>query len=87
MIPKPLQKKLSSYCLLVTLNESTKQWQCKEWYHKTGFITASKCKRVFTRQETLEPLKMPKSRSCEVMSTSHPGGKRTTKRQGVGVVS
>ena len=25
--------------------------------------------------------------SCEVMSTSHPGGKRTTKCQGVGVVS
>ena len=32
-----------------------KQWQCEEWYlHKSGFITASKCKRVFTRQETLE---------------------------------
>ena len=34
---------------------TSKQWQCKEWYlHKTGFITASKCKRVFTRQETLD---------------------------------
>ena len=32
-----------------------KQWQCEEWYmHKTGFITASKCKRVYTRQQTLE---------------------------------
>lgn len=32
-----------------------KQWQCEEWYlHKAGFITASKCKRVFTRQETLD---------------------------------
>ena len=31
------------------------QWQCEEWYlHKAGFITASKCKRVFTRQETLD---------------------------------
>ena len=37
----------------MTLNKSTKQWQCEEWYlHKTGFITTSKCKRVFTRQET-----------------------------------
>ena len=28
---------------------TTKQWHCEEWYlHKTGFITASKCKRVFT---------------------------------------
>ena len=34
---------------------TAKQWQCEEWYlHKAGFITASKCKRVFTRQETLE---------------------------------
>ena len=34
---------------------TSKQWQCKEWYlHKAGFITASKCKRVFTRQETLD---------------------------------
>ena len=34
---------------------TSKQWQCEEWYlHKTGFITASKCKRVFTRQETLD---------------------------------
>ena len=32
-----------------------KQWKCEEWYlHKVGFITASKCKRVFTRQEALE---------------------------------
>ena len=30
------------------------QWQSEEWYiHKTGFITASKCKRVFTRQEAI----------------------------------
>ena len=34
---------------------TSKQWQCEEWYlHKAGFITASKCKRVFTRQETLD---------------------------------
>ena len=34
---------------------TSKQWQCEEWYlHKAGFITASKCKRVFTRQEALE---------------------------------
>ena len=32
-----------------------KQWQCKEWYeNKAGFITASKCKKVYTRQKTLE---------------------------------
>ena len=31
------------------------QWQCEEWYiHKTGFITASKCKRDFIRQEAIE---------------------------------
>ena len=34
---------------------TSKQWQCKKWYlQKAGFITASKCKGVFTRQETLE---------------------------------
>ncbi|XP_074629434.1 uncharacterized protein LOC141887030 [Acropora palmata] len=34
---------------------TVKQWQCEEWYlHKAGFITASKCKRVFTRQDTLD---------------------------------
>ena len=34
---------------------TSKQWQCEEWYlHKAGFITASKCKRVFTRQKALE---------------------------------
>ena len=31
------------------------QWQCEEWYiHKAGFITASKCKRVFTRQKAIK---------------------------------
>ena len=36
-------------------NTTSKQWQCEEWYlHKAGFITASKCQRVFTRQETLD---------------------------------
>ena len=36
-------------------NTTSKQWQCEEWYlHKAGFITASKCKRVFTRQDTLD---------------------------------
>ena len=43
---------------------TSKQWQCEEWYlHKAGFITASKCKRVFTRQEALEKnnTKMPQS--------------------------
>ena len=34
---------------------TTMQWQCEEWYiHKAGFITASRCKRVFTRQEAIE---------------------------------
>ena len=38
------------------VNELTlKQWRCKEWYfQKAGFITASMCKRVYTRQETVE---------------------------------
>jgi hypothetical protein len=38
------------------VNDTTlEQWQCKEWYiQKTGFITASKCKQVYTRQETIE---------------------------------
>ena len=31
------------------------QWQCKEWYiQKAGYITASKCKQVYTHQETIE---------------------------------
>ena len=34
---------------------TSKQWQCKKWYlQKASFITASKCKRVITPQETLE---------------------------------
>ena len=38
------------------VNDQTfKQWRCKEWYfQKAGFITASVCKRVYTRQETIE---------------------------------
>ena len=32
-----------------------KQWQCKQWYvHKRGFVTASKCKSVYTRQVSVE---------------------------------
>ena len=31
------------------------QWQSKQWFaHKTGFVSASRCKTVFTRQTTLE---------------------------------
>ncbi|CAH3158260.1 unnamed protein product [Porites lobata] len=34
---------------------TTKQWQCEEWYlHKTGFITASKCKREREPQNARE---------------------------------
>ena len=34
---------------------SSMQWEWEEWYiHKAGFITASKCKRVFTRQEAIK---------------------------------
>ena len=34
---------------------TSKQWQCKKWYlQKASFITASKCRRVITPQETLE---------------------------------
>ena len=34
---------------------TVKQWQSEEWYlHKIGFITASKYKRLFTRQATLD---------------------------------
>ena len=33
---------------------SSMQWEWEEWYfHKAGFITHSKCKRVFTRQEAI----------------------------------
>ena len=43
-----------------------KQWQCKEWYtQKTGFITASKSKQVFTRQTTIEKNKV-KDKSTDV---------------------
>ena len=32
-----------------------KQWQCKQWLiHKTGFVTASKVKSVYTRQLSVE---------------------------------
>ncbi|CAB4026130.1 Carboxypeptidase D [Paramuricea clavata] len=32
-----------------------RQWQCKQWYvHKRGFVTASKCKSVYTRQVSVE---------------------------------
>lgn len=32
-----------------------KQWQCKQWFmHKTGFVTASKTKSVYTRQKSVE---------------------------------
>lgn len=39
-----------------SVNDLTlKQWKCKEWYfQRAGFITASLCKRVYTRQETVE---------------------------------
>ena len=31
------------------------QWQCKEWHvHKMGFLSASKCKDICTRQTTLD---------------------------------
>ena len=31
------------------------KWQCGDWYmHKVGFITASKCKDVYSRQSTLD---------------------------------
>ena len=34
---------------------SSMQWEWEEWYiHKAGFITASKYKRVFTRQEAIK---------------------------------
>ena len=41
---------------------TSKQWQCKEWYlQKASFITASKCKRVITCQETLKCRKVGRS--------------------------
>ncbi len=38
------------------VNVSTKtQWQCKQWFiHKTGFVTASKVKSVYTKQISVE---------------------------------
>ncbi|CAB4034561.1 Carboxypeptidase D [Paramuricea clavata] len=41
---------------ITTVNNITlKEWQCKEWYvQKAGFITASKCKQIYTSQGTIE---------------------------------
>ena len=55
------------------INYSTlKQWQCEEWYNqKAGFITASKCKQVFTRQATIEknkPKKTDVSRLVDIIT-------------------
>ena len=72
---------------------TVKQWQCEEWYlHKAGFITASKCKSVFTRQETLDKNPAENARNLVeeiglVKSYPPPGGKRTMKCQGLGVVT
>ena len=39
----------------VVSDATQQQWQSKEWYiQKAGFITASKCKQVYTRQATIE---------------------------------
>lgn len=36
-------------------NTTRRQWQCQEWFdHKFGFITASKAKNVYTRQQSFE---------------------------------
>ena len=41
---------------------SSMQWEWEEWYiHKAGFITASKCKRVFNRQEAIKKEKKKKN--------------------------
>ena len=41
--------------IMVVSDATQQQWQSKEWYiQKAGFITASKCKQVFTRQATIE---------------------------------
>jgi hypothetical protein len=35
-------------------NATVYQWESEDWFlHKAGFISASKCKAVFTRQTTL----------------------------------
>ena len=36
-------------------NATANQWKSENWFlHKVGFISASKCKNVFTRQSTLD---------------------------------
>ena len=35
--------------------KTTQQWRCEGWYiAKKGFITASECKNIVTRQQTLQ---------------------------------
>jgi hypothetical protein len=49
-----------------------KQWQCKEWNeNKAGFISASKCKNVYTRQKTLEKHLKNDDVSCLVNKIIH----------------
>ena len=49
-----------------------KQWQCKEWYQqKAGFITASKAKRVFTLQRSIDK-GLPRNVTKLVEEVVHP---------------
>ena len=56
------------------VNQTTlKQGQCEEWYHqKAAFISASKCKQVFTRQTTIEKNKPDTDISCLVKLITDP---------------
>ncbi|XP_028410221.1 uncharacterized protein LOC114532826, partial [Dendronephthya gigantea] len=57
------------------INQATvKQFQCKEWYcEKAGFISASKVKRVVTRQATIEKNRPKKTDvSCLVNMITNP---------------
>jgi hypothetical protein len=49
------------------------QWKCEEWHtHKVGFISASKCKDVFTRQTTLErSTDTPVTKLAKSITTCH----------------
>lgn len=56
-MPEDIYKALSfSTSEIDEVNQTTvKQGHCREWYHqRAGFISASKCKQVFTRQTTIE---------------------------------
>ena len=93
MIPKPHKKELPSCCLLVKPNESRLREQppSNGNVYSCTFIrqglsepqSAKECSPVRKEKPSLKCKNIGgRNWSCEVMSTSHPGGKKTTKCQG-----